>query len=70
MKRYCYSNYIILFITIHYYYTVIADLLNEIQANLHTEVALIFKAGKNKPWKGDTLVGRQVIQVVKPGGPV
>ena len=70
MKRYCYSNYTILFITIHYYYTVIVVLLNEFQANLHTEVAVIFKAGNNKPWKGDTLVGRQVIQVVKPGGPV
>ena len=70
MKRYCYSNYTILFITIHHYYTVIVVLLNEFQANLHIQVAAIFKAGNNKPWKGDTLVGRQVIQVVKPGEPV
>ena len=70
MKRYCYSNYTISFITIHHYYTVIVVLLNEFQANLHIQVAAIFKASNNKPWKGDTLVGRQVIQVVKPGEPV
>ena len=70
MKRYCCSNYAFLFITPHYYYTVIVDLLNEFQANLHLEVAVIFKAGNNKPWKDDTLIGRHVIQVVKPGGPV
>ena len=31
---------------------------------------MIFKAGNNKPWKGDILVGRLVIQIVTPGGPV
>ena len=31
---------------------------------------MIFKTGKNKPWKGDILVGKQVIQVVKSGGSV
>ena len=28
---------------------------------------MIFKTGNNKPWKGDILVGIQVIEVVKPG---
>ena len=41
-------------------------MLNEFEANLHLEVTVIFKAGNNKPWKDDTLVGRQVIRVVKP----
>lgn len=31
---------------------------------------MIFKTGNNKPWKGDILVGKQVIQVVKSGGSV
>ena len=70
MKSYCCSNYATLFITIHYYYTVTVVLLNEFKANFHLEVAVIFKTGNNKPWKGDSLVGRQVIQVVKPGRPV
>ena len=70
MKRYYYCNYTALFIAIHYYYTVIAVPLNEFQGKLHLEVAVIFNAGNNKPWKGDSLVSRQVVQVVKPERPV
>ena len=65
MKIHCYCNYTVLFITIHYYYAVIIVMLNEFEAKLHLEVTVIFKAGNNKLWKGDTLVGRQVIPVVK-----
>ena len=69
MKIYYYCSYTVLFITIHYY-TVIAVQLNEFQANFHLDIAVIFKTGNNKPWKGDTLVSKQVIQFVKPGRPV
>ena len=58
MKIHCYCNYTVLLITIHYYYAVIVVLLNEFK--LHLEVAVIIKAGTNKPWEGVTLVGRQV----------
>ena len=69
MKRYHYCSCTVLFITIHYYYTVIVVLLNEFQANFHLDIPVIFKTSNNKPWKGDTLVSKQVIQI-KPGEPV
>ena len=69
MKRYYYCRYTVLFITIHYN-TDIVVLLNAFWANFHIGIAVIFKTGNNKPWKGDTLVSKQVIQVVKPGGTV
>ena len=52
MKRYCYCDCTILFIT-----TIIVVLLNDFSANFHLSVAIIFKTGINKPWKCDTLVG-------------
>ena len=59
MKRYYYCNY-----------TAFVILLNEGQANFHLDVAVIFKTDNNKSWTGEYFVGRQVIQYVKPGGPV